>query len=216
MDHRNKSRKLGTGWVALPLATLALGGCTSLVAPLLKPKLSAEVTALPAGDWKLDPAHAALVFRINHLGYSDLIGRFESFDVSLTGDASDPASARADAVIDMTSLDIANDSFAQELMGPKFFDTARYPQAVFRTLSVTPGENGGAEVNGELTLHGQTRPMTLDVQFNGTAFDAIRGAQVAGFSASTVIDRTDFGVSAFSGLVTDEVRIEIQAEFLKQ
>ena len=58
--------------------------------------------------------------------------------------------------------------------------------------------------------------MTLDVQFNGTAFDAIRGAQVAGFSASTVIDRTDFGVSAFSGLVTDEVRIEIQAEFLKQ
>ncbi|WP_375208998.1 YceI family protein [Hyphomonas jannaschiana] len=216
MDHRNKSRKLGTGWVALPLAALALGGCTSLVAPLLKPKLSAEVTALPAGDWKLDPAHAALVFRINHLGYSDLIGRFESFDVSLTGDASDPASARADAVIDMTSLDIANDSFAQELMGPKFFDTARYPQAVFRTLSVTPGENGGAEVNGELTLHGQTRPVTLDVQFNGTAFDAIRGAQVAGFSASTVIDRTDFGVSAFSGLVTDEVRIEIQAEFLKQ
>lgn len=216
MDHRNKSRKLGTGWVALPLAALALGGCTSLVASLLKPKLSAEITALPAGDWKLDPAHAALVFRINHLGYSDLIGRFESFDVSLTGDASDPASARADAVIDMTSLDIANDSFAQELMGPKFFDTARYPQAVFRTLSVTPGENGGAEVNGELTLHGQTRPVTLDVQFNGTAFDAIRGAQVAGFSASTVIDRTDFGVSAFSGLVTDEVRIEIEAEFLKQ
>ncbi|KCZ91117.1 YceI family protein [Hyphomonas jannaschiana] len=216
MDHRNKSRRLGTGWVALPLAALALGGCTSLVAPLLKPKLSAEITALPAGDWKLDPAHAALVFRINHLGYSDLIGRFESFDVSLTGDASDPASARADAVIDMTSLDIANDSFAQELMGPKFFDTARYPQAVFRTLSVTPGENGGAEVNGELTLHGQTRPVTLDVRFNGTAFDAIRGAQVAGFSASTVIDRTDFGVSAFSGLVTDEVRIEIQAEFLKQ
>lgn len=216
MDHRNKSRKLGTGWVALPLAALALGGCTSLVAPLLKPKLSAEITALPAGEWKLDPAHAALIFRINHLGYSDLIGRFESFDVSLAGDASDPASARADAVIDMTSLDIANDSFAQELMGPKFFDTARYPQAVFRTLSVTPSENGGAEVNGELTLHGQTRPVTLDVQFNGTAFDAIRGAQVAGFSASTVIDRTDFGVSAFSGLVTDEVRIEIQAEFLKQ
>ena len=122
----------------------------------------------------IDPTHAALIFRINHLGYSDLIGRFESFDVSLTGDASDPASARADAVIDMTSLDIANDSFAEELMGPKFFDAARYPQAVFRTLSVTPGESGGAEVNGELTLHGQTRPVTLDVQFNGTAFDPIR------------------------------------------
>jgi polyisoprenoid-binding protein YceI len=216
MDRGNQSRKLAAEWMALPLAALALGGCASLAAPLLKPKLSAEIAALPAGDWKLDPAHAALVFRINHLGYSDLIGRFESFDVSLTGDASDPASARADAVIDMTSLDIANDSFAEELMGPKFFDAVRYPQAVFRTFSVTPGENGGVEVNGELTLHGQTRPVTLDVQFNGTAFDPIRGTQVAGFSANAVIDRTDFGISAFSGLVTDEVQIQIEAEFLKQ
>jgi len=216
MDRRNQSRRLAAGWLALPLAVLALGGCVSLAAPLLKPKLSAEITSLPAGDWRLDPAHAALVFRINHLGYSDLIGRFETFEVSLMGDASDPASARADAIIDMTSLDIANDSFAEELMGPKFFDTGRYPQAVFRTLSVTPGENGGAEVNGELTLHGQTRPVVLDVQFNGTAFDPIRGAQVAGFSAKTAIDRTEFGISAFSGLVTDEVRIEIEAEFLKQ
>ena len=79
-----------------------------------------------------------------------------------------------------------------------------------------PGENGAAEVDGELTLHGQTRPVTLDLQFNGTAFDPIRGAQVAGFSAKAVIDRKDFGISAYSGLVTDEVRIEIQAEFLKQ
>lgn len=216
MDRGNQSWKLIAGWTVLPLAALALGGCASLAAPLLKPKLSAEIAALPAGDWQLDPAHAALVFRINHLGYSDLIGRFESFDVTLRGDSADPASARADAVIDMASLDIANDSFAEELMGPKFFDAARYPQAVFRTLSVTPGENGRVAVHGELTLHGQTRPVTLAVQFNGSAFDPIRGAQVAGFSASAVIDRTEFGISAFSGLVTDEVRIEIEAEFLKQ
>ena len=216
MDHRHQSRKLSLRWMALPLAALALGGCSSLVAPLLKPKLSAEITALPAGDWKLDPAHAALIFRINHLGYSDLIGRFETFDASLTGDPDDPAAARAEAVIDMTSLDIANDAFASELMGPKFFDTAQYPQAAFRTLAVRPGENGAAEVDGELTLHGQTRPVTLDLQFNGTAFDPIRGAQVAGFSAIAVIDRKDFGISAYSGLVTDEVRIEIEAEFLKQ
>ena len=202
--------------IAVLLVALALGGCTSLVAPLVKPHVTADIAALEAGDWKLDPAHAALIFRINHLGYSDIIGRFETFDVSLSGDASDPAAARAEAVIDMTSLDMANDDFAAELMGPKFFDAERYPQAVFRTLAVRPGQDNAAEVDGELTLHGVTRPVTLHMTFNGTAYDRIRGADVAGFSATAVIDRSDFGISAFSGLVTDEVRIEIEAEFLKQ
>ena len=209
-------RRAALPFAALLLAALPLAGCTSLVAPLLKPDVTADITALEAGDWKLDPAHAALVFRINHLGYSDLIGRFETFDVSLSGDAADPASARAEAVIDMHSLDIANDSFAAELMGPKFFDADTYPQAVFRTLTVRPGPDNTAQVDGELTLHGVTKPVMLDVRFNGTAFDPIRGAEVAGFSASAVIDRSDFGVSAYSGLVTDDVRIEIEAEFLKQ
>ena len=198
------------------LATLLLAGCTSLVAPVLQPHVTQEVAALEVGDWKLDPAHAALIFRINHLGFSDLVGRFETFDVSLSGDAADPAGARAEAVIDMTSLDMANDDFATQLMGPKFFDAATFPQAVFRTLAVRPGKDGAAKVDGELTLHGVTKPITLDVPFNGPAYDAIRGADVAGFSASTVIDRTKCGVSAYSGLVTDEVRIEIEAEFLKQ
>ena len=202
--------------IATCLTLLALTGCTSLIAPLVKPHVTADLTALKAGDWKLDPAHAALLFRIDHLGYSDLIGRFETFDVSLTGDASDPSAARAEAVIDMTSLDMANDDFAAELMGPKFFDAEAYPQAVFRTLKVRPGEDGNAEVDGELTLHGVTKPVTLHVHFNGTAYDRIRGADVAGFSATATIDRSDFGVSAFSGIVTDEVRIEIQAEFEKQ
>lgn len=198
------------------LAALALSGCTSLIAPFVKPHVTTELTALEAGDWKLDPAHAALLFRINHLGYSDLVGRFETFDVTLNGDAADPSAARADAVIDMTSLDMANDDFGAELMGPKFFDAAAYPQAKFHTLAVRPGKDGRTEVDGELTLHGVTKPVTLDVTFNGTGFDPIRGADIAGFTASATIDRTDFGVSAFSGIVTNEVRIEIEAEFVKQ
>ena len=198
------------------LTASLLAGCTSLVAPLVKPHVKTELAALETGDWKLDPAHAALLFRIDHLGYSDLVGRFEAFDVSLTGDASDPAAARAEAVIDMTSLDMANDAFAAQLMGPGWFDAETYPQALFRTLTVRPGEAGTAEVDGELTLHGVTRPVTLHVTFNGTAYDRIRGADVAGFSASATINRSDFALSAFSGLVTDEVRIGIEAEFLKQ
>ena len=199
---------------ALPLALLA--ACTSVAAALLRPDVSTEITKVKAGDYALDPAHASVLFRINHLGFSTYVGRFETFDASLTGDAADPANAAVEAVIDMASLNVANDSFAAELMGPDWFDAAAFPQAVFRSTSVEMTGDAAAKVTGDLTLHGVTAPVTLDVTFNGAAYDRLRGAHVAGFSAVTTIDRTVFGVSKFSGLVTDAVDIEIQAEFLKQ
>ena len=193
-----------------------LAACTSVVAPLLKPDVSTAITRVKAGDYALDPAHAAVLFRIDHLGFSTYIGRFETFDASLTGDAADPASSRVEAVIDMTSLDVANAPFASELMGPDWFDAATFPQAVFKSTSVVMTGDTTAKVTGDLTLHGVTAPVTLDVTFNGAAYDRLRGADVAGFSAVTTIDRTVFGVSRFSGLVTDTVDIEIEAEFIRQ
>jgi polyisoprenoid-binding protein YceI len=73
-----------------------------------------------------------------------------------------------------------------------------------------------AAITGNLTLHGVTRPVTLDATFNGGAYDRLRGADVVGFSATTTLNRSAFGVDKFSGLVTDEVTLEIEAEFLKQ
>ncbi len=197
------------------LSLALLAACTSVMAPLLKPNVTTEMTQVKAGDYALDPAHAAVLFRINHLGFSTYVGRFNSFDASLTGDAADPASSSVEAVIDMTSLDVANAPFATELMGPDWFDAATFPQAVFRSTSVEMTGETTAKVTGDLTLHGVTAPVVLDVTFNGAAFDRLRGTDVAGFSAVTTIDRTVFGVSKFSGLVTDTVEIEIQAEFLK-
>jgi polyisoprenoid-binding protein YceI len=201
---------------AAGLGLAFLAACTSVVAPLLKPSVSTEVTEVKAGDYALDPAHAALMFRINHLGFSTYVGRFERFDASLTGDAAKPTEAAVQAVIDMTSLDIANDPFATELMGPGWFDAEAFPQAVFKSASVVMTGDTTAKVEGQLTLHGVTAPVVLDATFNGAAFDRLRGADVAGFSATTKIDRTAFGVSKFSGLIADEVTIEIQAEFVKK
>ena len=201
---------------AAGLGFALLAACTSVMAPLLKPDVSTAITRVKAGDYALDPAHAAVLFRIDHLGFSTYIGRFETFDASLTGDAADPAGSSIEAVIDMTSLDVANAPFAAELMGPDWFDAASFPQAVFRSTSVVMTGDTTANVTGNLTLHGVTAPVTLDVTFNGAAYDRLRGADVVGFSAMTTIDRTVFGVSRFSGLVTDTVDIEIEAEFLKQ
>lgn len=200
----------------LSALTLALAGCASLAAPLLKPDVSIEPVQIRAGEYALDPAHASILFKIDHLGYSTYIGRFETFDASLDFDAEDPASARVEAVIDMTSLDIANDEFAETLMGSDWFDVETYPEASFKTygLKVT-GENT-ADISGDLTLHGKSSAIIIKAVFNGGGQDRLRGAYVFGFSGTAVIDRTVFGVDRFSGLIADEVRIEIEAEFLRQ
>jgi len=197
-------------------ALLAAAGCASVLAPALKPNVSAEATALRAGAYKLDTAHAAVLFGIDHLGFSTFTGRFERFDAALDFDADNPQAARIDAVIDMTSLDIANDEFAATLMGPDWFDAGAFPEATFRSSAITlTGDNTG-EMTGEMTLHGVTAPATFAVTFNGGGRDRLRSAYIVGFSAHGVIDRTDFGVSRFHGLITDKVEITIEAEFIKQ
>lgn len=198
---------------ALSVAATAslLAACASLATP----NVSTEATALRSGDYTLDTRHASLIFKINHLGFSDYVGRFERFDASLDFDATAPEAARVDAIIDMTSLDTANDEFAETLMGPNWFDAAVHPQAVFHSTSVKrTGDNKGL-LEGALTLHGVTQPVTLDVTFNGGAQDILRGTYVVGFSAHGTINRDDFGVDRFDGVIADEVKIEIEAEFEK-
>ena len=115
----------------------------------------------------------------------------------------------------MGSLDIANDEFGETLMGPDWFDAAGFPEARFQSTRILITGPVTANVEGILTLHGRTAPITLAVTFNGAGFDRLRGAEVAGFSATAELDRTDFGIDRFSGLLTDKVRVEIEAELLK-
>ena len=214
MKPRQADRGRGPLWkpALAALGLVLVASCASV----LKPAVTTDVTRVKAGDYALDTAHASVVFHINHLGFSTYTGRFEAFDATLSGDAAHPADARVEAVIDMMSLDVANDPFATELMGPGWFDAATFPQAVFRSTSITMTSDTTADVAGDLTLHGVTAPIVLKATFNGAAFDPLRGAQVAGFSATTDIDRTQFGVSKYSGLLTDTVSIAIEAEFLKK
>lgn len=197
------------------LAALA-GACSSLVAPLVKPDVGTQSAALRAGQYALDPAHAALIFKIDHLGFSDYVGRFESFDATLDFDADDPTAARIEAVVDISSLDVGDDDFAATLIGGNWLDAERFPQARFTSTDITvTGENSGVMI-GELTLHGETAPVTLDVTFNGGANDRLRGGDyIVGFSASGKFDRTVFGVDRFSGIITETVVIEIEAEFIR-
>jgi polyisoprenoid-binding protein YceI len=186
-----------------------LVGCASMVLP--KPK--AETTALKAGQYALDRSHAALVFKIDHLGFSQFIGRFERFDARLDFEAGNPEAASVEAVIDVTSLDVANDDFAKTLMNESWFDAKAYPEARFRSTGIEKTSETKGRMTGELTLKGVTKPVTLDVVFNGGDRDLLRGAYVVGFSAKGSFDRGDFGVDKYGGVVGDRVDIEIEAEF---
>ncbi len=193
------------------LCLLAVAGCASLVAP----KVASEPAALKAGAYSLDQKHAAITFKVNHLGYSRYVGRFEKFDATLDFDAADAGAAHVEATIAIASLDIANDEFATTLTGPGWFDAAAFPQAVFKsTLIEKTGETTG-RMTGDLTLKGKTRAVTLDVAFNGGAHDLLRGGYVVGFSATGSFSRKMFGVDRFDGIVGDDVAIEIEAEFVK-
>ncbi len=201
---------------ACVLAFTMLIACASVLAPALAPKVNTDPAALKAGNYELDAKHASLIFKVGHLGFSQYVGRFERFDVSLDFDADNAAAARIEASIDMTSLDIANDDFAETLMGPNWFDASQYPQAIFRSTGIEiTGDNTGV-MTGDLTLHGVTQPIAMDVVFNGGGNDRLRGAYVIGLSARASIDRRAFGVDRFNGLVSDMVDIEIEAEFKKR
>ncbi len=200
--------------VLLPL--LALAGCNTLVSAALKPDVQVAAFSVPPGDYVLDPAHASILFKIDHLGFSNYVGRFNIFDASLTGDPEHPEAATVIASVDMTSLDIANSEFAAELMGPDWFDAAAHPQATFRTYGLKIVGENETYISGDLTLKGKTQAVIIRARLNGSAFDRLRGADVVGFSATLELKRSDFGIDKYSGLITDEVIIEIEAEFVRQ
>lgn len=199
------------------LSLFLLGACASTLAPLVAPKVDTDRSALEEGAYGLDPDHAALIFHVDHLGFSEFVGRFDRFDAALDFDPENPQAARIEAVIDITSLDVANDEFAETLKSPQWFDAPRFPEARFVSTAIEiTGENTGV-MTGDLTLRGETAPVALNVTFNGGARDRLRrGAYVVGFSATGAFDRKAFGVDRFSGVVGDQVSIEIEAEFIRR
>lgn len=176
---------------------------------------------LPAGTWTLDKAHASLVFHVSHLGFSNFTSRFSEFDATLELDPKNPSAARVTAMIDPRSVEIHHSTLATDLQGPKWFDSAKFPRITFRSLHVAPESANTARIDGELTLHGVTQPISIEAKFNGgygkNAYDP-GGARV-GFSAHGALKRSLFGLvfgippAGTTFGVGDDVTFDIEAEF---
>lgn len=189
------------------------------------PPAAKPPTDLPAGEYTLDKTHADLSFKINHLGFSWYTARFSDFDAKLTLDPKAVESAHIEASIKTSSLLLPAppEGFTQELLGDKWLDAAKYPAITFRSTKVAKTGEDTADVTGDLTLHGVTKPVTLKARFNGgyTGFPPMDPNARIGFSLTGNFKRSDFGVVA--GLpqpgstmgVGDEVQVAIEAEMTK-
>lgn len=179
-------------------------------------------TEAPAGSYKLDRAHASLLFRVDHIGFSKYTGRFTDFDARLDLDPATPSRTSLTATIDPRSLTLDNPpaGFEAEIRGVNWLDAGRHPEMTFRSTAVQLTAPNAARVTGDFTMHGVTRPVTLDVTYNGAyAGHPLDPNARIGFSAKGVLKRSEFGISV--GIpapgtkmgVSDEVEIILEAEF---
>jgi polyisoprenoid-binding protein YceI len=188
-----------------------------------KPSVPAPVAApVPAGRYTLDTAHASLVFRVSHLGFSQYTGRFTKFDADLTFDPAKLASSRVNVAVQANSLtaDGAPAGFMDALHGPEWLDAKKYPTITFRSTRVEPQAGNRLKITGDFTLHGVTRPLALDATYNGGyAGHPMDPHARIGFSARGSLNRSEFGIaygvpapgSTFG--VGDRVEVIVEAEF---
>jgi polyisoprenoid-binding protein YceI len=165
--------------------------------------------------WKIDPAHSAAQFSVRHLGISTVRGEFKKVSGSANYDPTDPAKTSIEATIDATTIDTRVDKRDNDLRGPEFFDVQKYPTITFKSKRTEAEGTGKLKITGDLTIHGVTREVVLDVDGPTPPIKDPKGNSHMGASATTKINRKDFGVSGAPTVAGDEVSITIDVELIK-
>lgn len=185
-------------------------GAASLVALSL-------TTAVQAGSdaFKVDPDHTNIVFIVNHLGYSRMIGQFQEFSGQFTFDDQAVENSSVELTIKTASVDTDQQARDDHLRSPDFFNAAEFPEMTFKSTKIEKTGEKTGKITGDLTLLGVSKPVTLDVTFNQKAPHPIpqyNGILTAGFSATTKLLRSDFGMKTFVPNIGDEIDIIIEVE----
>jgi polyisoprenoid-binding protein YceI len=178
-----------------------------------------EFEGYVAGTWELDPVHSSIGFVARHLMVSKVRGHFSKFQAQIIT-APNPLDSSATATVDLSSVETGNEMRDNDLRSSNFFDAATHPQMTFASTGIR-SEGGDLIMDGNLTIRGVTRPVSLTIEVNGFGPDPYGGTR-AGFSAHGEINRNDFGVSFNAPIpggvmVSEKIQIEIEAEaVLKQ
>ncbi len=165
--------------------------------------------------WSMDPTHSSIAFAVRHMVVAKVRGQFKKYTAKIEIDEEDITRSRLSVVIDAASVDTGSEQRDTHLRSADFFDVATFPELRFDSRRVESLGEGRLKVVGDLTLHGVTREVVLDVEDAGRTQDPWGGTR-AGFAARTSIDRRNFGIVYGSGLVGDRVEIEIDVEAVSQ
>jgi polyisoprenoid-binding protein YceI len=184
---------------------------------------TSTVTTLPqlTGTYALDPTHTRIGFVARHAMVTKVRGTFNDFQGTIRIDGDAPANSSAEVTIEARSIDTRNEDRDGHLRSNDFFDMENHPQISFASTAIEQVDEATYKVTGDLTIKGTTRPVTLDVEYHGTATDPF-GNERIGFEGSTTVNRKDFGVSWNAALdsggvmVGEKVTLELEVSAIKE
>lgn len=169
------------------------------------------LSAQAADTYTLDSSHTAVTWHVSHFGFSTPSGKFMSATGEVTLDEANPAASSLKVSIDVTQMNSGVPKLDEHLKTPDFFDVAKYPTATFVSKKVEVTGKDTAKVTGDFTLRGVTKPLTLDVKLNKIGENMMK-LKTAGFTASTTIKRSDFGMTTYVPNLGDDIKIDIESE----
>ena len=167
------------------------------------------------GSYALDDTHAYLSFSYSHLGLSNPQIHFADFEASLELDGHNMSQSQVSITIDVASLDSSVPELDDDLKGADFFDVANYPEITFQSTAYEETSDSSGRLTGDLSVRGIRKPITLDVTINSAAMNPLNRREMIGFSATGNLNRSDYGLTAYSSLISDELSLAVQVEFEK-
>jgi polyisoprenoid-binding protein YceI len=170
--------------------------------------------AIAGDEYAIDPAHSGVTFQITHLDLTWIHGRFNEFAGTVTLDPTDPSKSSFTMTIKPDSVDTNNTKRDGHLKSPDFFNTKQYPSIEFASTSVAPTQ-GGYQVTGNLSFHGETKPITFVLKGGKTA-EFPKGFQRTGYTTQFKIKRSEFGITKFQGMLGDDVWVDVGFEAVKK
>ncbi len=178
--------------------------------------LTFSITAVAqSGVWQLDPAHSSAQFAVRHMGISTVRGAFTKLSGTAHHDTADPKNDSVEVMIDTASVDTRVEMRDNDLRSDHFFDVQKYPTMTFRSTKVESASPDKLRITGDLTIRGVTKPVTLDVEGPSKPLNDGQGHLHMGVSASGTLNRTDFGMTGYQGVVGNDVQMTIDAELVQ-
>jgi polyisoprenoid-binding protein YceI len=200
MRHQFKFAALG---LALALAAAAPASAQVVTAP----------AQVQAGAYKLDSDHGKITWSVSHFGFSTYVGQFATVNATLKLDPANLGATVLDATIDTNSLGTLNPALDKHLKSADFLDTAKFPTASFKATKVARTGDKTADITGDLTLHGVTKPVVVHATFNQAGPNPMVKTYQIGFAGQAVIKRSEFGITSYVPAISDEVTLTFEAEF---